>query len=64
MAATQESVVGRIPFRPARTRESAWDTTLMIALALAALLAILATTYFAANAGTTDYPEPAPLVMD
>ncbi len=35
----------------------------MLAFALAALLAILGVSYFAAQAGT-DYPEPTPLVTD
>ncbi len=63
MAATQPAVVGRIAYPRAPAHHHAWDTPLLIALALAALLAILAVSYFAAQAGT-DYPEPTALVTD
>ncbi len=63
MAATQQSVVGRIAYPRTPARNAAWDTPLLIAFALAALLAILAVSYFSAQAGT-DYPEPTALVTD
>ncbi len=64
MAATQPAVVGRIAYpRAPAQNTAAWNTLLLIAFALAALLAILAVSYFAAQAGT-DYPEPTALVTD
>ncbi len=63
MAATQQSVVGHIPYPRAPAQNAIWNNALFIAFALAALLAILGVSYFAAEAGT-DYPEPTPLVTD